>query len=218
MFDKEKFSDILIKIKDLYGSVRKFSDICDFNRNSISLYINKKPDSPPTPKILQKIADASKGITTYRELMIICGYINFESEQEKNSDLDVLNKIRDEVKLMSDKQSNIKLTDEEAKQANVYIYNSIKNIIENKATNDPNKMLKIIVTTLAPLMSNKNLFLYCVRETILQYTQLLQEFDNDKIIQEFNLNRTIDVSDLSDEEIIEVRSYIDYLKSKRKNK
>ena len=35
-------------------------------------------NSPPSPKILKKIANVSEGITTYQELMQICGYINEE--------------------------------------------------------------------------------------------------------------------------------------------
>lgn len=34
-----------------------------------------KLDNPPTPKILKKLANASKGLTTYQKLMQICGYL-----------------------------------------------------------------------------------------------------------------------------------------------
>ena len=43
-------------------------------RSYLSRAINEKLDNPPTPKILSKIAKASNGITTYEELMNICGY------------------------------------------------------------------------------------------------------------------------------------------------
>ena len=32
--------------------------------------------SPPSPKVLEKIAEASRGITDYDELMQVCGHLN----------------------------------------------------------------------------------------------------------------------------------------------
>lgn len=50
-------------------------DNAKFDRTYISKYINLKLDNPPTPEILRKIANSSKGLTTYTELMLICGYL-----------------------------------------------------------------------------------------------------------------------------------------------
>jgi len=75
MFDKEKFGYIIRKINDVYPTQYDFADISDVNRTYLSQYINKKLSAPPKPDILKKIANASKGITTYNELMQICGYI-----------------------------------------------------------------------------------------------------------------------------------------------
>lgn len=75
MFDKKTFSEILTKIYNTYSNQREFADATDVNRAYLSQYINQKLDNPPTPKILAKIANASKGITTYEELMLICGHI-----------------------------------------------------------------------------------------------------------------------------------------------
>lgn len=80
MFNKEKFSDILSKINKTYNSMTEFAQKADFDRTYISKYINLKLDSPPTPKILSKIANASNGITTYEELMLVCEYINKNME------------------------------------------------------------------------------------------------------------------------------------------
>lgn len=74
MFDKEKFGIIIKKINDTYPTQYDFADKSNVNRTYLSQYINLKLDEPPKPKILKKIADASKGITTYKELMQICGY------------------------------------------------------------------------------------------------------------------------------------------------
>ena len=76
MFDIKKFSTILQKISDSYSSITEFAKKSEVNRTYLSKYINMKLDSPPTPKILEKIANSSNGMTTYEELMKICGYIN----------------------------------------------------------------------------------------------------------------------------------------------
>lgn len=75
MFEQKKFSIILEKIVELYGSTVAFASFAHVGRSYLSKYINMKIPSPPTPKILEKIANASRGFTTYDELMKICGYI-----------------------------------------------------------------------------------------------------------------------------------------------
>jgi hypothetical protein len=75
MFDKEKFSDILKKILNCYDSIQDFANHANIDRGYLSRNINSKLDNPPSPTILKKISDSSKGITTYNELMKTCGYI-----------------------------------------------------------------------------------------------------------------------------------------------
>ena len=74
MFDKETFSNVLKKINSTYSTMTEFAQKADFDRTYISKYINMKLDNPPSPKILEKIANASNNITSYVDLMIICGY------------------------------------------------------------------------------------------------------------------------------------------------
>lgn len=74
MFDKIKFAQILKNITDTYESQRDFSKKSGINRTYLSQYANIKLEEPPKPKILEKLADASNGITTYDELMQVCGY------------------------------------------------------------------------------------------------------------------------------------------------
>lgn len=76
MFNKEKFSSILKEINSTYSSMTEFAQKASFDRTYISKYINMKLDNPPTPKILEKLANASNGVTSYYELMKICDYID----------------------------------------------------------------------------------------------------------------------------------------------
>lgn len=86
MFDKIKFSEVLNKIYKSYDNQRVFAEATGVNRGYLSQYINKKLNSPPSPKILKGIADGSLGITSYDELMQICGYVTYEEISEvKNS-------------------------------------------------------------------------------------------------------------------------------------
>ncbi len=74
MFNKENFSSILREINSTYSSMTEFAQKASFDRTYISKYINMKLSNPPTPKILDKIANASNGVATYEELMHVCGY------------------------------------------------------------------------------------------------------------------------------------------------
>ena len=76
MFDKNKFANIIKKINDLYENQTDFARKARINRTYLSQYMNLKLDSPPSPKKLRGIADASKNITTYEELMEICGHVS----------------------------------------------------------------------------------------------------------------------------------------------
>lgn len=74
MFDKNRFSDILKAINGTYGSQRNFAKKSGINRTYLSQYMNVKLENPPKPDMLKKLADSSNKITTYDELMEVCGY------------------------------------------------------------------------------------------------------------------------------------------------
>lgn len=76
MFDKNKFAHILKNINETYNSQRDFAKKSGINRTYLSQYMNMKLNEPPMPKILKKLAESSNNITTYEELMEICGYTN----------------------------------------------------------------------------------------------------------------------------------------------
>ena len=97
MFDKETFSNVLKKISSTYGTMTEFAQKADFDRTYISKYINIKLENPPSPKILEKIANASKDITSYADLMIICGYYDNNDSLIKETTRDVLNDYSNEI-------------------------------------------------------------------------------------------------------------------------
>ena len=91
MFDKIKFAQILKNITETYESQREFSKKSAINRTYLSQYMNMKLDNPPTPKILKRIADSSKGITSYDELMTMCGYFEQNNVNDLIQQLKLLN-------------------------------------------------------------------------------------------------------------------------------
>ena len=76
MFNIVDFANILKKINSLYENQTQFANASGVNRTYLSQYMNLKLDTPPSPKILKGIANASKGLTTYDDLMKICDYID----------------------------------------------------------------------------------------------------------------------------------------------
>ena len=104
MFNIDKFSNILQRINSEYSSMTEFAKKATLDRSYISKYINKKLVNPPTPKILLGIANASNGITTYDELMKICGYISLDSNtNSKSLDMQLSENIFDNYKNKLDK-------------------------------------------------------------------------------------------------------------------
>jgi repressor LexA len=91
MFNKEKFAQIIKKILDQYESGVEFSEKSGVNRTYISKYINMSLDKAPSPAILKKLANHSKGITTYEELMETCGYVEIDFSNYKFLDDDLIN-------------------------------------------------------------------------------------------------------------------------------
>lgn len=84
-FDKEKFSEILISIKDSYGSINQMAEKTGVTSAYISKLIRIMYNNAPSPEILKKIARASNGIITYQELMQICGYLEENETMNTNS-------------------------------------------------------------------------------------------------------------------------------------
>ncbi len=90
MFDKNKFASILKKILENYNNQSEFARNSNIGRAYISRILNMHLDTPPKPSTLQGIANASRGITTYTELLSVCGYLPFQlNDTTSTSPLDV---------------------------------------------------------------------------------------------------------------------------------
>lgn len=111
MFDKNKFAQILKNISETYTNQRDFSKKSEINRTYLSQYMNMKLDKPPKPDILEKLANASHGITNYDELMTICGYSDYDFDKMLYKTFGVkdsnLNTIIDELEFTNDEKKII---------------------------------------------------------------------------------------------------------------
>ena len=90
MYNQEKFIEIL---KQCQGnlSLNEYARISNVDVGYLWRIINKKKNNPPSPKILEKISNTSKGITTYDELMEICGYIKLTGLHDINlNDVEII--------------------------------------------------------------------------------------------------------------------------------
>lgn len=181
MFDKDRFSDILKDIILCFNSLRDFSNECNVNRTTISKLVRKELDNPPSPEILKKIADNSKGLTTYMELMIICGYVSYDDIEEKEKNLNTYNDIRTNKISTKNRLNSIKLSKKEEEIANKYINEitkDIKALPDDLKANRKKINRKIAFDKLAEIkniqgINNKNVFIYCVGKIALDVGNLV---------------------------------------------
>lgn len=98
MFDKITFANILKNINNAYPNQRVFANQLKLlNRTYISKYINLRLDNPPRPEVLKELAENSKGITTYEELMLICGHIEDYNKNILKSFYSNINSIKENL-------------------------------------------------------------------------------------------------------------------------
>lgn len=213
MFNKEKFAEALKQINSKYTSMTEFAKTVDFDRTYISKGINLKLQNPPTPDFLKKIANNSKGIVTYIELMYICGYITDENMSELE---DLLNKVY-----------NLKNME-----------NNVKNLLDNMNLNEDEKKLatKYANDTLHQLKYNKNTTYEQLSEAVLNELKDFNNIDVDKIYGyyilkvanslktlDYNIDNKeenhkilkLDLSIFDDDDIEDIKKYIDFVKSKK---
>lgn len=140
-FNKNKFASILKKINETYENQTYFASASGVNRTYLSQYMNLKLDTPPSPKILLGIAYASKGTTTYNELMQICGYYKDSNLKDLEVNMDKLKEdemiIRiSEYEEMKEQIAKLK----EQQEFNTKIRNNLRE--ENMTLNKENSNLK----------------------------------------------------------------------------
>lgn len=104
-FDKEKLSNLIQKAIGVERSLNQYSSKCGISSAHISRLSRSILEHPPTPQILQKMADASQGRVTYSEFMQACGYID-----------DSINDVLNEAMIGMSKEEYNNLTEIQKKQ------------------------------------------------------------------------------------------------------
>ena len=145
MFNKEEFSKILLRIQANYNNQEDFAKYSGIGRTSISQYINCKIEIPPKPHLLEKIAQVSKGITNYNELLWICGYKQMIDEYSLliNGDLRYLDKLFEGREL----ENEVKIQElNKLKEGLINYLNSCNSQIEELQTRDRHLVQDSIAT------------------------------------------------------------------------
>lgn len=88
-FDKVRFANTIKKIKETYSSQEEFSEKSKIGRTYLSQYMNMKLDKPPKLNILKKLAKSSNDITSYKELMLMCNYMDPELDSISGESISV---------------------------------------------------------------------------------------------------------------------------------
>lgn len=77
-FERISFVNILKTLRDYYGSINKLAKKSGLSAAYICKMIKFQYNTPPSPEVLRKLANASDGLFTYLELMYFCGYFTEE--------------------------------------------------------------------------------------------------------------------------------------------
>jgi Helix-turn-helix. len=75
MFDKDKFSELLINARGDRNN-KQYAEDSGVSRAYVSGYINKSIDNPPTPDVIKRLANSAQNKVTYEELMKAAGHIS----------------------------------------------------------------------------------------------------------------------------------------------
>lgn len=170
MFNKEKFANIVKSILSQYNNQNEFSNISELGRAYISRIINMRLLTPPKPITLRKIATASKGVTTYEELMQVCGYVEVIDNFFEKS--------------VHQEGNSIPIIDSITFENNTFVANHNGRYIELNDTLDPSKeyfAYKVSDNSMLPLLDVGDIAVIC-KQTNNTYesgkTYLLMTVDN----------------------------------------
>jgi len=77
VFDKRRFANLL---KEAIGdrTTPKYADLTGVNRTYISKLLNEKLSSPPSPKIIKRLASDAYNNLLYEDLMDAAGYLDHQ--------------------------------------------------------------------------------------------------------------------------------------------
>ena len=221
MFNKENFSKTLKKINSTYSSMTEFAQKASFDRTYISKYINMKLDNPPTPKILEKIANASNGVVTYNELMIMCGYLKDETTNYIN-----LSKELAKSKAYLDCYNLLSSTNLSETEINKLLYNISTMEIEENG-NDEDKLKEMLSSIFQDFPKGHKELVSIVLtqywQNVLKYRQeavkFLKNNSDNKDIQDFYFAYHKEMAGLTPEEVADaLRFYKEMKKRVEKDK
>ena len=201
MYNQDRFIEILKKCQS-NTSLNEFARLADVDAGYLSRIINKKKVNPPSPKILEKISRASKGITSYEELMEVCGYVNFVDSFFDNS----VSQIGDKIPLIH----NIEFKEGKfiVDNFNHYIYSNFA-LDSNKdyfafEINDDDSLLPILGKNDIVIVCKQNTyeynhyFLICLDKNLILIRKLVK---NDNKLQLQAINPYYPIINLTEEEM-----------------
>lgn len=207
-FDKKKFAKILDKIKNTYSSLNEMARKSGVTSAYLSRLINEQYDEPPSPKMLYKIASVSHGVTSYMELLYICGHIDFQGIFEYYNKTFTTTNIRNAIRKseLFDTADAEEIIDKLEDSNSDYFYNKLVKLpedlqlkffaeMEKKNTNAYNSSQKpIVIESVSKipileylskdilLLKNKRLKLNCDKAKITDYAY----FSNDYMKKEYD--------------------------------
>ncbi len=201
MYNQKKFIEILKKCQSNM-SLNEFARLSNVDAGYLSRIINKKKSTPPSPRILEKISKASKGVTTYEELMEVCGYVNFVDSFFNDS----VYQINDKIPLIH----NIEFKDNKfiVDNFNHYIYSNF-NLDSDKEyfayeIRDDDSLLPmlgkddIVIVCRQNTYENNYYFLICLDESLILIRKLVKDKE---ILQLQSINPYYPVINLTEEEM-----------------
>lgn len=238
MFDKNKFAQIIKNIKDTYNSQEEFSKKSGIGRTYLSQYMNMKLDNPPKPTILKKLANASNDITSYDELMQVCGYI-YVTELNTSSfgiNLEYWRMIFGNIEKIELTQKGSTffasvldtILQKASKSKNVFFKVDLNPINFIPVTNNTEELVeytKIFSFIICSLLSNGTIYVNDLdkKDLLDKIQKLLDDIPNDykdtQKISNFRYasHNGINTDGLSKEDIDEINRFVEFIKNKKKN-
>ena len=210
--------ELISMLKKLQGnkSLNNFAKDIDVDSSTLSRIINYNRTTPPSPEILKKMANSSKGVTSYIELMYICGYITEENIVELEKlliKLKELKNIKDTNNiLLENMKSN--LTDKEKEIAIFYAIDTFNKL--NKYNNISYEFLaqqvldKLKKTKGIDVERTYGYYILNVANKLdsINYNISSNNESNNKMLN-------IDVSMFDEKDIEDIKKYIEFLRSKK---